>query len=62
MGSVVTIGPIIVALTTTVNIRAGQMRNTLAIIKSMGDRFERRLLVTTNPLRKKNIFTASEPE
>ena len=60
--SLVLKGPRNSAVINVVVIRAGHILKNLAMANDAGLFFVSRLLVTTRPLRKKNIFTASDPE
>jgi len=55
-------GPSSSAVINVVMVSAGHILKNLAMANDAGLFFVNRLLVTTSPLRKKNIFTASDPE
>jgi hypothetical protein len=60
--SILTIGPITIAEIKTTKAKAGMILKNLAVINLNGFLLCIKLLVTTNPLIKKNIFTAQGPE
>jgi hypothetical protein len=61
-GSTLTIGPITIAEIITTKAKAGMILKNLAVINLKGFLLVIKLLVTTKPLIKKNIFTAQGPE